>query len=332
MILIFSSSEDSSTNEVLKWLKYYESSFFRVNNIDLCDQQYFEMYLSNKGEALRFEAIDSLDNYTSIWIRRGGFSFSMPLLQELKHKKQEIHGHFVSEQRSLISYINDCFDDKTRLGSFNLFEINKLASLKLARKVGLKIPDTIISTNKNVIIDFFNSHESIITKNIQDILIFSENDDFYFTYTELILSDIINSMPDSFPPSLFQEKIEKEFEIRSFYLDGIFYSMAIFSQSDSQTQIDFRKYNNQNPNRITPFKLPLEIEEMLHRFMVEIKLNTGSFDLIYSKNKEFVFLELNPIGQYDMVSRNCNYFIDKEIAKYLINKSNSKCTQKVKVS
>lgn len=332
MILIFSSSEDSSTNEVLKWLKYFKSPFSRVNNIDLCDQQDFEIYLSNKKNILCFKGINSSNNYTSIWIRRGGFTFSLPLIQENKLKKKEIQHHFVNEYRSLISYINDYFDEKTRLGSFNFFEINKLVSLKLAKKVGLKIPDTIITTNKNILIDFLNSHEYIITKNIQDILIFGDKDDFYFTYTELILFDVINSLPDSFPPSLFQEKIEKEFEIRSFYLDGIFYSMAIFSQSDSQTQIDFRKYNNQNPNRVTPFKLPLKIEKMLHQFMKEINLNTGSFDLIYSKNKEFIFLELNPIGQYDMVSKNCNYFIDKEIAKYLINKSDCKCTQKIKVS
>ncbi len=34
----------------------------------------------------------------------------------------------------------------------------------------------------------------------------------------------------NFFPSLFQEKIEKEYELRIFHLNGVNYPMAIFSQ------------------------------------------------------------------------------------------------------
>jgi hypothetical protein len=32
-----------------------------------------------------------------------------------------------------------------------------------------------------------------------------------------------------------------------------------------------------------------------------------------------VFLEVNPTGQYGMVSDPCNYYLDKKIAEYLID-------------
>ena len=53
------------------------------------------------------------------------------------------------------------------------------------------------------------------------------------------------------------------------------------------------------------------------RFMDKAGLNTGSLDFVITKNKRFVFLEVNPVGQYDFVSVNCNYHLDKIIAKKL---------------
>jgi hypothetical protein len=36
-------------------------------------------------------------------------------------------------------------------------------------------------------------------------------------------------------------------------------------------------------------------------------------------NKELVFLEINPVGQFGMVSHPCNYYLEKRIAQNLIN-------------
>lgn len=49
-------------------------------------------------------------------------------------------------------------------------------------------------------------------------------------------------------------------------------------------------------------------------------LNTGSIDMIKNKNNEYIFLEVNPVGQFSMVSYPCNYYIEEKIASYLINK------------
>jgi hypothetical protein len=54
-------------------------------------------------------------------------------------------------------------------------------------------------------------------------------------------------------------------------------------------------------------------------------MNTGSIDLILTPNGEYFFLEINPMGQYDWLSKNCNYYIEKDIAEMLINKTRSSC-------
>ena len=95
--------------------------------------------------------------------------------------------------------------------------------------------------------------------------------------------------------------------------------MAIFSQNNEKTKLDFRNYDYSFPNRKTPFILPSKIEKKIRNFMNFIKLNCGSLDLILTPNSEYVFLEVNPVGQFGMVSSPCNYELEKKIANKLIN-------------
>ncbi|HTO16436.1 MAG TPA: hypothetical protein VLZ83_11735 [Edaphocola sp.] len=193
-----------------------------------------------------------------------------------------------------------------------------------AKEHGIEIPNTIITNQKVKLKRFFNNNnKEIITKSIKDATIFNKkksNDNYStaITYTESIDKEIMNKIPDHFFPSLFQEKLNKEFEIRSFYLDGNFYSSAIFSQLDKQTDVDFRMYNNKRPNRIIPYNLPKKLQSQLERLMCSLNLKSGSLDLIKTKNGKIVFLEVNPWGQYGIISVPCNFKLDKIIAEYLI--------------
>jgi glutathione synthase/RimK-type ligase-like ATP-grasp enzyme len=93
--------------------------------------------------------------------------------------------------------------------------------------------------------------------------------------------------------------------------------MAIFSQGDNKTSLDFRRYNRSFENRKVPFQLPEIIEEKLNGLFNALNLNCGSIDLIFTSNDEYLFLEINPVGQFGMVSFPCNYHLEKIIAEYL---------------
>lgn len=99
-----------------------------------------------------------------------------------------------------------------------------------------------------------------------------------------------------------------------------FYSMAIFSQNNENTKIDYRNNDFSKPNRKVPFNLPQKEKRLLLEFMKEIKVDVGSIDLILDKNNNFIFLELNPQGQIDWLSENCNYYIEELISKHLIKR------------
>ena len=111
--------------------------------------------------------------------------------------------------------------------------------------------------------------------------------------------------------------MEKAFELRIFYLRGKFYSTAIFSQNDEQTKVDFRNYNDDKPNRVIPFNIPKKLKIKLNKLMRKLKLDSGSIDIIVTNKGEYVFLEVNPVGQFTQVSSPCNYYLEKEIAEII---------------
>jgi glutathione synthase/RimK-type ligase-like ATP-grasp enzyme len=141
----------------------------------------------------------------------------------------------------------------------------------------------------------------------------------YFTYTESLSSEDMEGYPEKISPSFIQSKIEKQYEVRVFYLDGRFFSWAIFSQSDTQTRTDYRKYNDQRPNRVVPYVLPETLQQQLIDLFRKIDLNTGSVDLMVDFQGTYYFLEINPTGQFGVLSRATNYQLEAEIARWLIN-------------
>ena len=120
-----------------------------------------------------------------------------------------------------------------------------------------------------------------------------------------------------FFPSLIQHDQKKWIELRIFFINEDYYSMAIFSQNNTKTSTDFRNYDKERPNRMVPFLLPTHIKNKLNKLMKELGLDTGSIDMIVTKKREFIFLEVNPIGNIEMVSKNCNYPIERDIAKHI---------------
>jgi len=143
-------------------------------------------------------------------------------------------------------------------------------------------------------------------------------------FTTKIEKRDLKYLPHRFFSSYIQEQIQKEYEVRVFYINKRFFSMAIFSQNDPQTSVDFRKYNRVKPNRFLPYKLPFEIEKKLTLVMEEIKLNCASIDLIKSINGRYYFLEINPVGQFGMVDFPCNYGLHKIVAEELIDMDTKK--------
>jgi ATP-GRASP peptide maturase of grasp-with-spasm system len=304
-IYLISESNDPSTNLVIDWLSALKKQFIRKNvDIDFND---FNILIDDENHKT------SIDNYL-IWNRRG----YIPIIP-VNTKISSWTSYLKKEQLPVLETF-EIFNKHNYIGSyFKELHNNKIINLKIAKDIGFTVPRTIITNNKKDLQSFINSNRKYITKSLVHSPLL-ETEESYYTGNGTVFFDI-DLVSDFFAPSLVQEYIEKDIEIRVFFIMDKFYSMAIFSQKDEQTKVDFRNYNDENPNRNVPFILPTEVLNKLKLFVKRIDCNTGSIDLILSPEGTYVFLEINPMGQYDWVSQNCNYYIDKTIAEMLIKKS-----------
>lgn len=321
MILILSKEKlESSTETVMQWLDYLGASFYRINGMDLFHTDFFDTKIGVNSH--RTELVQFIDKTNVVWLRRWS---DKEYVTELYSQNLEtvlfdaLSGYLSLNMSTLKTYFFYKLKSKFWLShpaySGNP---NKLIVLDKASEIGLRIPKSAIISTKQKLKAFKNGIESIITKDFDIPFNVHIQETTFASYTSIVDAQFIDSLPDNFCATFFQEKIEKRYELRIFFLDETFYPMAIFSQSDDQTKVDFRKYNNEKPNRYVPYILPTALTEKLLKLVKQLQLDTGSIDMIYSCDNEYVFLEVNPVGQFGMTSTPCNYFIEKKIAEYLI--------------
>lgn len=314
MILVFSRYDDPSTNDVCDWLSYFGQEFFRINNsedIRLFFDKHLNIQLTNSY--LSFEN----STLKSVWFRRP----PMPLLYKDSTPKvlvTETNHFFSSEFNAVFDVFYSLFKDVKWLNDLQSSRPRKFDQLMVAKEVGLSIPNTAIIGCKKVLQDFCTANGKVIMKPIQDPHPIRINHKMYLQYTTVVSQELMEHLPETFFPCLFQQQIDKNLEIRTFFLDGQCFSMAICSTFDKQTQIDFRRYNDRHPNRHFPYQLPLDVENKIGLLMDKMRLNCGSLDLILDNHGTYYYLEVNPVGQFGMVSFPCNYYLEKEIAEFLI--------------
>lgn len=332
MILIISNKSDSSTNQVIDWLNYYGKEVLRINGEDFFENLYsYHAYLDNTHVDLysqtKFSSKMDMSKVEAIWFRRDSFiHFHNNFKEQFKNLSNT---QFAEKLRAVLfqeflygkeaSYNIAISNVNNVLGNYKNHTPNKIEVLNEAKKLGLRIPKTIITNNKDELSKFYKiCNSQVITKPIKDVVTFNLEGNSFFQYTTKLEKKFFEKIQSHFFPTLFQELITKKYEIRTFFLRGTCYSMAIFSQLDRSTKIDFRQNNHTTKSRQVPFQLPKGIELKINKLMKNLNLNTGSIDIIRSKDGEYFFLEVNPVGQFGMTSAPCNYYLDQKIAKTLI--------------
>ncbi len=94
--------------------------------------------------------------------------------------------------------------------------------------------------------------------------------------------------------NIFQPYIPKAAELRCVVIGKDIFSARIDSQANEKTRKDWRK----GDAPLEPFTLPEQVEASILRLMDSFEINFASLDMILTPEGEYVFLELNPNGQW----------------------------------
>ncbi|WP_299456213.1 MvdC family ATP-grasp ribosomal peptide maturase [uncultured Microscilla sp.] len=200
---------------------------------------------------------------------------------------------------------------------------NKLYQLKLAVKHGLQVPATLITNEAAQALSFYKNKQDIITK-MHDQTDYGMGRSAMQMNTYKVTPEHVEEFESlQYCPMTFQKEIKKACELRVVYVGGEFFTGAIDTSQSAQGGTDWRR-SEINEAEWTHFSLPADVRAKLVSFMDELHLSFGALDLIHTPNDEYVFLEVNPLGEWGMLERDLDLPISKAIANTLYKQIKTK--------
>lgn len=176
----------------------------------------------------------------------------------------------------------------------------KILQLQVARSLGFKIPKTLVTNSPKEIKEFFSSNKQTIYKTLKSPVIrLGEETELWGVPTTVVNQkhmasiDLIKNTG-----GIFQEYVEKKYEIRVTIIGKKLFAAKIDSQAEPSARIDWREAEALGLVKVVPYKLPSLVEDQCRKIVQWYGLNFGAIDLIYTPGGEYVFLELNCNGQW----------------------------------
>ena len=108
----------------------------------------------------------------------------------------------------------------------------------------------------------------------------------------------------AYAPCLLQRHIPKRLDVRVTVIGASVFAVAIRSQDHPEARNDWRRGSTlQLAHEL--HALPSPIEQLCARLVRELGLAFGAIDLVLTPDGEYVFLEINPNGQWAWIQQIC---------------------------
>ena len=320
MVLCITHSNDFYTVDiVINKLKELGIEALRFNSDDFSYKLKFDYENSTGKQHLKLVTTDfeiSSDAIQAVWYRK---LWNIAIPENLDLDYQRIYNQEYLTMRSIffealkdIPWMNPMWID-------HQISDNKFEQLTIASKSGLQIPKSLFSNNAESVKKFFYSEcqQQMIAK-LHGALSRSMSGNTPFFPTTTIEEESLEELDSLvYCPMIFQEKIEKQYELRIVYVDGEFFTGKINATMSEKGATDWRASNDIRPSW-EHYDLPLEICKSLHLMMTTMKLFFGAIDMIRAKNGHYIFLEVNPQGEWGMLQKDLGLKIGETIAEKIV--------------
>ncbi len=326
-ILIVTDSKEPNVARVTQHLDAAHHQYVRVD-VDKFLQGSRVTFRETKGACswvLRINGGDVSDkDICSVWHRRP----SSPKASESIHP---LYREFVENETAkffwgLWTSLDIDFFWMNHPRATRLLEFNKLYQMKIASDVGLPTPETLVTNSPSDAVSFIDAHGgSAAMKIFGGAVIQNEEGEMLTVLTHRVsrrqakrwLGDL------GCGPVMLQEYIEKQLEFRVTVVGGRIFSCAIHSQDSQRTKDDWRRYDF-DAVKHEVCCLPSAVEEKLRLFMQRCGISFGAIDLILDPDGRYVFLEVNPSGQWGWIEHLTGMPISQCIAETLASPPHSR--------
>ena len=166
----------------------------------------------------------------------------------------------------------------------------KVLQLKVAREVGLSIPETCITNDPTEARSFVERADGVkvIRKAFRNIPQAPR------PTATVEMADLARIDAVRFAPVIFQHFVAADLDLRTTVIDGEMFTAAI--RSDAAHQVDYRA--GLGTASVAPYSLPDDVADRLRQLMDRLGLKFGAVDFRVTPEGEHVFLEVNPAGEY----------------------------------
>ncbi|MSP03421.1 MAG: hypothetical protein EXR07_20625 [Acetobacteraceae bacterium] len=297
-VLIVTRKFDPHADQVIGDLQRRGAPFFRLNTDDFhtdyrvtadgADGSF--TFDDQWGRSLRFP-----NETRSVWYRKPIDPAAPPSVGDIAARAV-----ILQETREFLTYLST----GTRIPWINNPHANIAAArefpqIGLARSLGLRVPRTLVTNDPAQARAFHDALDGRLLCKSMKAVGYEEGDGFHPMFSRKVTPEEFERHAEqlSFCPSLLQEYIDKAHELRITVIGGAIFCCRIDSQAVRGAETDWR--------RVDPFQVPHEIVPLdtavgsaLITMLERYGLSFGTFDMIVTPAGEYVFLELNPNGQW----------------------------------
>jgi len=251
----------------------------------------------------------------SVWWRLKPNLISIPETHEEFERAKFIQREWNLTLEPLKYFLKECFWINRR--EADSLTRNKPFQLEIAQKNGFIIPNSIISNNSSDVITKANEFKKAVYKPLSYFIIPPDR----VLYSSIMPLHEVGEKAANIEqaPCIFQEYIDKDFELRITIVGEKIFPIKIKSQKNKEAKFDWRK--DQINIEYEEFELPQEIEKKLLKVHKDFNIFYGAYDFIVDPNGDYHFLEVNPAGQWLWIEEKLNLNISESIAEALVNKT-----------
>ncbi len=317
-VLLVTTKVDVASDAVVKELRGRGTPFVRLNTEDY-PYRTGSTIAFNSGSSEPHVKVRNYDGpFRSIWWRRVR-STEVP-----EDMHPDVHDYCAREAKDFLIGATLLSCSRKMSHPENVWRAeHKLYQLTEAKCCGLAIPDTVVTNVPDDIRDAYRAFSGkMIAKPVRSGYVPVDGDEKVI-YTSVVPPGHLEDLADAtLSPTIFQRLLPKKADIRVTVVGTQIFSVAIDSQTDPAASIDWRRTQDPDlPHDI--INLPRELEGKILRLTKRLGLEFGALDFVLTPQGEFVFLEINPSGQWLWLDDKLDLGISGAIAAWLSTPSES---------
>jgi glutathione synthase/RimK-type ligase-like ATP-grasp enzyme len=319
MILIISAEDDTHVPRVTRRLEALGAEYLWFNPARFPAESEIRVAYERSGltsQLLRFRDKDlDLATVTGVWDRRPELPTAAP------NVTGEVQRRWISlESGYCLAGVWENMPCRWIPGKPRAISAaqNKVRLLAVAAQLGFHIPRTLITNRPESLLEFYSECDGrLVTKVLRDGLVY-QGTERYMAYTHAVRRrDLANYRAVRYAPLIMQEYVPKQLELRINVVGAKVFAAEIDSQASPCTKHDWRHYDNDRAT-YAPHVLPAAIDTLCVRLVRALGLSFGAIDMVLTPAGEYVFLEINPTGQWGWVEHLTGLPISAAIAELLV--------------